>query len=67
MYYLFFELLSPIIEVLGISTIILSWCLGILNIKFMIEFLLLYSLYGAVLTITAFFQKIYTQNLKINF
>ena len=67
MYYLFFELFSPIIEVLGISTIILSWCLGILNIKFMIEFLLLYSLYGAVLTITAFFQRIYTQNLKINF
>lgn len=67
MYYLFFELFSPIIEVFGISTIILSWSIGILNVKFMIGFLLLYSLYGAVLTITAFFQRIYTQNLKINF
>ena len=67
MYYLFFELFSPIIEVLGIITMILAWCLGILNIKFMIEFLLLYSLYGAVLTITAFFQRIYTQNVKISF
>ncbi|WP_296876278.1 glycosyltransferase family 2 protein [Thomasclavelia sp.] len=66
MYYLLYELLSPVIEVLGITTIIISGCVGLLNPTFMIRFLLLYSLYGAILTITAFFQRIYTQNLRIS-
>lgn len=65
MYYLLFELLSPIIEVFGILTMLLAWSYGLLNFQFMIRFILLYSLYGAILTITAFFQRIYTQNLKI--
>ena len=32
----------------------------------MLRFFLLYALYGSILTITAFFQRIYTQNLKIS-
>ena len=32
----------------------------------MIGFYLLYAGYGAILTITAFFQRIYTQNLKVS-
>ncbi|WP_294561352.1 glycosyltransferase [uncultured Traorella sp.] len=67
MYYLFFELLSSIIEVFGITVMILSGLLGYLNIPFMIEFFLLYSIYGAVLTMTAFFQRIYIQHLKLTF
>ena len=67
MYYLLFELLSPIIELFGIVTMIIALNFGILNIHFMIKFLLIYSIYGAILTITAFFQRIYTQNLKISF
>lgn len=67
MYYLLFELLSPAVEVFGIFTMIVAWSFGILNVPFMIKFFLLYALYGAVMTITAFFQRIYTQNLKITF
>lgn len=67
MYYLLFELLSTVIEVFGIFTMIIAWSFGILNLPFMIKFFLLYSLYGAIMTITAFFQRIYTQNLKISF
>lgn len=66
MYYLIFELLSPVVEVFGIFTMLLAWSYGLLNIPFMLKFLLLYGLYGAILTITAFFQRIYTQNLKIS-
>lgn len=66
MYYLLFELLSPVIEVFGILTMILAGISGYLNFPFMIQFLLIYSLYSAVLTITAFYQRIYTQNLKIS-
>ena len=65
-YYLLFELLSPVIEVFGISTILLTWAICTLNIRFMVEFLLLYGIYGAILTLTAFFQRVYTQNLKVN-
>ncbi len=65
MYYLLFELLSPVIEVFGIATIIFAWGIGTLNIRFMIKFLLLYGIYGAIVTITAFFQRVYTQNLKV--
>lgn len=66
MYYLLFELLSPAIEVFGIFTLFFAWNFGILNGPFMIKFFLLYVLYGTILTITAFFQRIYTQNLKIS-
>ena len=66
MYYLLFELLSPAIELFGVITMVLAWSYGMLNTPFMVKFFLLYSLYGAVITITAFFQRIYTQNLKIS-
>ena len=67
MYYLFFELLSPAIEVLGILIMIIYLSIGNLNIQFMINFFLLYSIYGIFLTVTAFYQRIYIQNKKIGF
>lgn len=66
LYYLLYELLSPVIEVFGVVTMVLASALGLLNAPFMLYFYLLYAAYGAVLTITAFFQRIYTQNLKIS-
>lgn len=66
LYYLLYELLSPVIEVFGVAVTVLAAFFGYLNIPFMIGFYLLYAFYGAILTITAFFQRIYTQNLKIS-
>ena len=66
LYYLIYEFLSPFIEVFGVFTITFSIWYGQLNFKYMIYFYLLYTMYGAILTITAFFQRIYTQNIKIN-
>lgn len=66
LYYLLFELFSPAVEVFGVMTVVAALSLGLLNVPFMIQFFLLYSLYGAILTITAFFQRIYTQGLKIS-
>ena len=65
MYYLFYELLSPVIELFGIFTIVLAIYTNFINVDFMIFFFLLYTLYGAILTLTAFFQRIYTHQLKI--
>lgn len=61
LYYLLYELFSPYIELFGVAVTILAGVLGYLNIPFMIEFYLLYALYGAVLTVTAFFQQVYTR------
>ncbi len=66
LYYLLYELFSPVIEIFGLLTMVLAACVGVLNIPFMINFYLLYAIYGAILTMTAFFQRIYTQNLRIS-
>lgn len=67
MYFLFFELLSPVIEVFGVLIMLLNIYVGINNLLFMVDFFLLYSLFGIILSTTSFFQTIYTQNLKIKF
>ena len=66
MYYLLYELCSPAIEIFGLFTILLAVLLGRLNVGFMLKLYLLYTVYGAVLTMTAFFQRIYSQNVKIS-
>ncbi len=65
LYYLLYELISPIIEVIGLGVTVAAGFAGQLNAPFMIRFYLLFALYGAILTITAFFQRIYTQNLHV--
>lgn len=67
LYYLIYELLSPIIEIFGIITIIIAFKVELINIQFMIMFFLIYVLFGVVLTITSSFTRIYSQNLKFDF
>lgn len=67
LYYLLYELFSPQVEILGLFVTLAAGFCGMLNWAFMIRFFVLYAVYGSVLTLTAFFQRIYTQNLKIGF
>lgn len=66
LYYLLYELLSPFIEVYGLGVTVLAGVVGQLNFPFMLRFYLLFAIYGTILTITAFFQRIYTQNLSVS-
>lgn len=66
LYYLLYELFSPQVEITGLIITLIAGFTGLLNWPFMIKFYLLYAVYSAILTITAFFQRIYTQNLKIS-
>jgi len=66
LYYLLYELYSPIIEVIGLTVTIVAALAGLLNVRFMLQFYLLFAVYSAILTITAFFQRIYTQNIRIS-
>lgn len=65
MYYLFYELLSPLIEVFGLFTVLLAISTGFINMQFMIFFFLFYAIYGSVMSLTAFLQRIYTSNIHI--
>ena len=65
-YFLFYELLSPVIEVFGIITMATAFAVGLLNVPFMLLFFLIYAIFGCVLTLTAFFARIQTIDLKIS-
>lgn len=64
-YFLFYELLSPFIEVFGVLTMILAYWLKLINIPFMLLFFLIYALFGSILSLTTFFARIHTIDLKI--
>jgi len=66
MYYLLYELLSPIVEIVGIASIVVAAHLNILNVRFMIIFLGLYAVYGIVLSLCIFSQHIYQQKFKLS-
>jgi len=67
MYFLLYELLSPFIEVFGVFTMVVAYCVNLLNLPFMFLFLLIYALYNSVLTLTAFFSRIQTIDLTVRF
>lgn len=66
LYYLLYELLSPFIQLAGWVTMGISAAAEILNWNFMIAFYLLYTMYNTVLTLTIFFQRVYTLHLRIH-
>lgn len=66
-YYLFFELLAPFIEILGILTIGMAFILGLLNYDFLIKLFILYSAFSVILTTTIFFQIVYVEYIKVSF
>lgn len=67
LYFLLYELLSPFIELFGIITMILALCADLINVPFMMMFFFIYAVYGSILSLTAFFARIHTIDLKITF
>ncbi len=67
MYFLIYELLSPMIEFIGILTIVLSYMVDLLNVPFMILFFAIYAVFGSILSLTAFFARIQTIDLTLTF
>ncbi|KMT22217.1 glycosyltransferase family 2 protein [Clostridium cylindrosporum] len=52
-YYVFFELLAPIIELLGIVIIPLSYYIGLLNFDFMVLYLGIFILYSFIVSVAS--------------
>lgn len=67
LYFLLYELLSPYIELFGILTMVLAMVVDLINVPFMILFYMIYAVFGSVLSLSAFFSRIQTIDLKISF
>lgn len=65
LYFLIYELLSPFIEIFGVFTVVLAFCVDLINVPFMILFFLIYAVFSSILSLTAFFSRMYTSNLKV--
>lgn len=66
LYFLIYELLSPYIELFGVATVALAFAVDLINVPFMILFFLIYVIYSAILSLTAFFARIHTVDLKLS-
>lgn len=64
-YFLIYELLSPFIELFGILTVIIAFAFNFINVPFMILFYGIYAIFGAVMSLTAFFSRIQARNLSL--
>lgn len=61
-YFFFFEMLGPIIEVVGYILVPLSYIFGILNVRYFILFFAAAVLYGILLSVGAILLEEYTFN-----
>lgn len=67
LYFLIYELFSPFIELGGILFTIIFYITKLVNVKYMIYFYFIYSLFGALLSVVSFLARIYVNNTKISF
>lgn len=65
-YFLIYELFSPFIELFGIFTMILASIFGLINIRFMILFFAVYAFFNVLMSLTAFFTRVYSMQIQLN-
>lgn len=66
-YFLIYELLSPFIEIFGVLTMILAFFVDLINVPFMLLFFAIYAIFGSIMSMTAFFARTQTIDLKVKF
>ncbi len=65
LYFLIYELLSPLIEIFGVFTMALAWWLDLINVPFMLLFFAIYAVFGAITMLTVFFSRNFTAEVRI--
>ncbi len=65
LYFVIYELLSPYIEMLGILSILVAIHYNLINVPYMILFFAIYAVFGGVMSLTAFFSRIYAMHIKL--
>lgn len=66
-YYLFYELLSPIIELLGILITIAAYCVGVLSLPVALALFLIYAVFGALLTVISFVSRNFLSQQRVSY
>lgn len=66
-YFLFYELLSPYIEVFGLLSVALAFWLDLLNVRFAALFFAIYVVFNAIMSLTSFFARTQTLDLPLSF
>lgn len=64
--FILFEALSPIVEVLGLASIIVSLCLGLGNALSMLILIGVFALFGVGISLISYVSRAFTDDLKIN-
>ena len=67
LYFLLYEMFSPYIEVFGVLCMILAFMIELINVPFMVLFFGIYVVYTSLLSLTAFFARMHTVDLKLTF
>lgn len=66
LYYILFEMITPLIELFGIIIIILSYFLNIINLEFLLLYCSIVLLYGFVISLTSIMLEVYAFRENIN-
>lgn len=64
-YFLFYELLSPVIELSGLALTLVAGLIGILNLPVTITLFMVYALFGAMLTVISFVSRNFNSDQKL--
>lgn len=64
-YYFLYELLSPVLQVVGLVFIGLAYWLQIINARFMLVFYLLCLLFGVVISLASFLARVYLAGQRL--
>lgn len=65
LYFVVYELLSPYIEIFGLLTILVAIQYHLINVPYMVVFFGLYAVFGAVMSLTAFFSRIHAMSIRL--
>lgn len=65
LYYLLYELLSPVIELFGVLVTVLAYLFGLLNVTYMLTLLVVYAVFGAMLTLISFLTRNFLSDVRI--
>ncbi|MEG2200414.1 MAG: glycosyltransferase, partial [Anaerovorax sp.] len=66
LYFLIYELLSPYIELFGLLTILIAYQFNLINVPFMLTFLLIYAFFSGMVTIIAFFSRVHAMDIQLH-
>ncbi len=66
-YYLFYEMLSPFIELFGMGIVVVAYFNGMLSFPMMFSLFLIYALFSAMLTVLSFVSRNYLSEHRVKF